>query len=154
MNDSANKNRANLQVLKQQKLEKFNQTNLNLMKFLDNSKYINYLIIFFVFVMLFVSLNPFHLNKILIVLLRLLALLFYIYIIIILHRNTQKLNTLKLNTLKLNTLKLNTLKLNTHKLNTPNNDEQNVLLFSKITTYCLMAALTFFMFYSMVNIAN
>ena len=144
MNDSANKNRANLQVLKQQKLEKFNQTNLNLMKFLDNSKYINYLIIFFVFVMLFVSLNPFHLNKILIVLLRLLAILFNIYIIIILHRNTQKLNTLKLNTLKLNTL----------KLNTPNNDEQNVLLFSKITTYCLMAALTFFMFYSMVNIAN
>ena len=144
MNDSANKNRANLQVLKQQKLEKFNQTNLNLMKFLDNSKYINYLIIFFVFVMLFVSLNPFHLNKILIVLLRLLAILFNIYIIIILHRNTQKLNTLKLNTLKLNTL----------KLNTPNNDEQNVLLFSKITTYSLMAALTFFMFYSMVNIAN
>ena len=134
MNESANKNRANLQVLKQQKLEKFNQTNLNLMKFLDNSKYINYLIILFVFVMLFVSLNPFHLNKILIVMLRLLAILFNIYIIIILHRNTQKLNTLK--------------------LNTPKNDEQNVLLFSKITTYCLMAALTFFMFYSMVNIAN
>jgi hypothetical protein len=134
MNDSANKHRANLQVLKQEKLEKFNQTNLNLMKFLDNSKYINYLIILFVFVMLFVSLNPFHLNKILIVMLRLLAILFNIYIIIILHRNTQKLNTLK--------------------LNTPNNDEQNVLLFSKITTYCLMAALTFFMFYSMVNIAN
>jgi hypothetical protein len=122
-------NQITIEVLKQAQNEKYKQTSTNLMKFLEKSKSNNYLIILFVFLLVFVSLNPMNLNKIIIIALRIFVLLFNLYIIILIYKNVQKLHTIT-------------------------NDAENILLFSKITNYSLIVILSFVFIYSSIHIVD
>ena len=130
MDKKINSNSDLLKEIEQMKFLKHQHTNESIMKFLDQSKKQNLLVVFFIPFFIVLILNPFHLNKIPLTLLRICLLFFNIFILAIIILNLKKL------------------------VNFKHIENRDILIFNTLAMLGLIIVLSAIFCYSIINILN